>query len=130
VIRAQDLDDSVFRSDRIGRWSAYSAWAVVTWSLVELPVEIGLARTSPDVLALVLSKLILAILVCLMLRKMAWARYLFLLLCALSVLAIAPRLWTEYKVFPFAFVLSLGELILKLLALALIGASLFRRSAD
>jgi hypothetical protein len=82
---------------------------VCIWSLLELPWEIGPSGSSGQIAALLISKVVLIGLALLVLRRRSGARYVFLLLCGMSMFALAWSLPAEYeRSFSFA-VLSTVE---------------------
>ncbi|MGG1948253.1 hypothetical protein AB1286_26170 [Trinickia sp. NRRL B-1857] len=83
------------------------------WALVELPVEYWSAADDLERAALAASTLIWLAIVFRVLKGGTTARRIFVFLCALGVLAVAPALAAEYADFRLAFWLSLVECAVK-----------------
>lgn len=101
-------------------WVRPFASLVVLWSVLELPWELGAGAETAQLAALGVAKSMLVFVAWRMVKGSAWARYGFLLLCGASILAIAPALPGEYANLPSAFVMSLGECIIKGSALVVV----------
>ncbi|MEM5329214.1 hypothetical protein VSR34_21840 [Paraburkholderia sp. JHI2823] len=96
-----------------GAWTRRLVTFSALWALVELPVAYWNAADDVERAALAASTLIWLAIVFRVLKGGATARGIFVFLCALSVLAVAPALPAEYANFPIAFWLSLVECVVK-----------------
>ncbi|QGZ65302.1 hypothetical protein [Paraburkholderia acidisoli] len=106
------------RRTRRRRPRGATAWLVkasALWALIELPVEFWASQGVTERAALLFSSAVWVSLAWLVLRGNGVARGVFIFLCALGVLAVAPALPAEYSTFPLAFYLSLTECVLKAL---------------
>jgi hypothetical protein len=100
--------------------SALSRLAVIgvwVWSMVELPAELGTDASIVQTFALALSKLCLTLLAGAVLTGSVLARRVFLFICWLSVLAIAPDLPLQFRYDRTGFYLSTIECLMKVLAI-------------
>ena len=70
---------------------------VCIWSLLELPWEMDASGSSEQIAALLVSKVVLIGLAAVVLRGRIGARYVFLLLCLMSMFALAWSLPAEYE---------------------------------
>lgn len=70
---------------------------VCGWSLLEAPLEFEVSNTGAWLPALIVSKLIVVTAGCAAIIHVRFARSVFTLMCAASVLAIAPALPMEFK---------------------------------
>lgn len=96
-----------------GAWTRRLVKFSALWALVELPVAYWSAADDLERAALAVSTLIWLAIVFRVLKGGATARGVFVFLCALSVLAVAPALPAEYANFRLAFWLSLVECVVK-----------------
>lgn len=100
--------------------SAFSRLAVIgvwVWSMVELPAELAADASIVQTFALALSKLCLTLLAGAVLTGSVLARRVFLFICWLSVLAIAPDLPLQFRYDRTGFYLSAVECLMKVLAI-------------
>jgi len=96
--------------------------SVAVWSILELPVELILAQSSPERFASAAGRLIWVALAIGTVVKIRFARAIFLFLCAVSSIVIAQALSIEYESSPLVFSVLVVDLLLKVMAL---GTSLF-----
>ena len=89
---------------------------VCLWSLLELPWEFKAGSGYEEIAALLLSKIILLGLAVFSIRGGRLARYAFLLICLMSVLAVASEIPLEYERSRGLALLSTIECLGKLLA--------------
>jgi hypothetical protein len=98
----------------LARLSVVAVWI---WSMVELPAELTIDASIVQTFALAMSKLCLTALVGMVLMGNAIARKIFLLVCWLSILAIAPDLPLQFHYDRTGFLLSAIECLMKALAI-------------
>ncbi|HVE07582.1 MAG TPA: hypothetical protein VNE00_10050 [Paraburkholderia sp.] len=91
--------------------------AVLVCSLIEAPFEVAAAANGVQAVAVVCSKLLLALLVFFACGRAPLARLIALFVCGASVFAVVPALPGEFRYDPIAFVLSTAECVLKSLAI-------------
>jgi hypothetical protein len=94
--------------------------SVAVWSILELPIELILARSSPERLASVLGRLIWVALAIGTVVKMRFAKAIFLFLCAVSSIVIAEALSMAYESSPLVFSVLVVDLFLKVAALGIL----------
>jgi hypothetical protein len=87
--------------------------ATIFWAFVELPFELFDAQTSTAAALLLIDALLTALVALLTLHGVAWARFVFAVLCATSTTVIILSFATDMRFYPVWFVLSLIELITK-----------------
>jgi hypothetical protein len=91
--------------------------------LIELPVELWVSATWREAVALLCAKILFFVVVLAMTRGARWAVAVFVGICVMSVLAIAPTLPGEFQSFSVGAALSTGEVVIKLLALLIVALS-------
>ncbi|MEX3691337.1 hypothetical protein AB3X91_06715 [Paraburkholderia sp. BR14263] len=96
-----------------GAWTRRLVKFSALWALVELPVAYWSAADDLERAALAASTVIWLAIVVRVLKGGVTARGVFVFLCALSLLAVAPALPAEYANFRIAFWLSLVECAVK-----------------
>lgn len=99
---------------------------VLAWSVVELPWELDASSDVQEVAAIVAAKALLFAIVGFSLRGSRFARYAFLFVCLMSVLAMAPEIPGEYERSRLLAALTAVECIGKLAAFAAVALD-FRR---
>ena len=90
---------------------------VLVCSLVELPFELAACSGKAEVVAVVVSKLLLSILIVCACGPSSLARCIALFVCGVSVLAILPALPDVYRYDPMVFLFSAVECSAKALAM-------------
>ncbi|MEI6001648.1 hypothetical protein H3V53_32140 [Paraburkholderia bengalensis] len=105
------------------RSRALVSLVVFGWALVEIPLELSLAPTFDEQLAILFSKALLGAVVFGAANRVRWTEVVFMLNCILSILAVAPSLPTEMVVLPIAFWFSFVECLLKGIALLIFAFS-------
>lgn len=90
---------------------------VVVWSLAEAPFEIASAATVSEKLVLLSSKAIVGLIALLAGTRIRWAEFVFVFICALSILAIVPGLADEMTISWSVFGWSFAECAIKAFAL-------------
>jgi len=103
---------------------------VSLWSLLELPWEVKAGSGYEEIAALLLSKIILLGLAALSIRGGRIARCAFLLICLMSVLAVASEIPLEYERSRTLAMLSTIECLGKLLAFIAIVLVILRNRAS
>ncbi|CAB3800409.1 hypothetical protein [Pararobbsia alpina] len=98
----------------LGRLGVMGVWV---WSMVELPAELAVDASIVQVAALAFSKLCLTLLAGAVLTGNVLARRVFLFICWLSVLAIAPDLPLQFRYDRTDFLLSAVECLTKVLTI-------------
>ncbi|RKP46549.1 hypothetical protein [Pararobbsia silviterrae] len=101
-------------SSRLAQASVVAVWL---WSMVELPAELTVDASIVQTFALAFSKICLTMLAYAVLTGRSYARRIFLFVCWLSILAIAPDLTLQFRVDRTGFYLSAIECALKGLAI-------------
>ncbi|MEX3943297.1 hypothetical protein AB4Y44_27860 [Paraburkholderia sp. BR10937] len=96
-----------------GRWTRCLVKLSGAWALIELPVEYWGAQDGIERIALTLTAALWLAIISLVLRGSQLARGVFVFLCALGVLAVAPALPAEFASCRLAFCLSLIECAVK-----------------
>jgi hypothetical protein len=91
--------------------------AVLLCSLIEAPFEVAASSSGAQAVAVVCSKLLLALLIFFACGRSSLARLIALFVCGASVLAVVPALPGEFRYDQIAFVLSAAECTLKSLAI-------------
>ncbi len=95
-------------------WAGRSTLAAtIAWAFVELPFELLDAQSSTAAALLLIETLLSTLVALLTLQGVAWARQVFLFLCATTIMAIVSSLATEIRFYPVWSALSLIELITK-----------------
>ncbi|WP_144149047.1 hypothetical protein [Paraburkholderia sp. BCC1884] len=102
----------------LGRWLVLGVIATGIWSLVEAPFEVWGVPWGAEVAACLLSKVLWIGLIALVLLRNRTALLVYGFLSALSVVAVGFSLPAELRIFPLGFALSLGECVLKTVALS------------
>ncbi len=97
-------------SPRIAQAAVIAVWL---WSMVELPAELTVDASIVQTFALALSKICLTLLAYAVLVGRGYARKIFLFVCWLSILAIAPDLPLQFRYDRSGFYLSVIECVLK-----------------
>jgi hypothetical protein len=98
-----------------GRWTRRLVQLSALWALVEFPVEYWGAQDGIERIALSVSTALWLFIIIFVLKGNSVARVVYVFLCALGVLAVAPALPAEYTMFPLAFYLSFVECVVKCL---------------
>jgi hypothetical protein len=98
----------------LGRLAVIAVWV---WSMVELPAELAVDASIVQTFALAFSKLCLTLLAGAVLTGNVLARRVFLFICWLSVLAIAPDLPLQFRYDRTGFYLSAVECLMKVLTI-------------
>jgi hypothetical protein len=102
-----------------GKWAAppravrWLAACVCLWSLMLAPIEAGTTDGSTQMWALITAKLLLLCVGCCAITGIAPLRNVFVFVCAVSVLAVAPALPLMYAVSKMMFALSMVDCGLK-----------------
>lgn len=91
--------------------------AVWIWSMIELPAELTIDASIVQTFALALSKICMTLLAYAVLMGKGYARRIFLFVCWLSILAIAPDLPLQFRYDRPGFMLSAIECLLKILTI-------------
>jgi hypothetical protein len=91
---------------------AFIAFTVL-WSAIELPWELEATQSGMDTAALVFAKVLFIFVAMLTFMNVKWASTVYMVICALSILAISPWLLMELKNFRTAFALSAVEVVAK-----------------
>ncbi|HTJ95266.1 MAG TPA: hypothetical protein VL424_19395 [Pararobbsia sp.] len=97
-------------SPRLAQAAVLAVWL---WSMVELPAELTIDASIVQTFALALSKICLTLLAYAVLLGKGYARKIFLFVCWLSILAIAPDLPLQFRIDRTGFYLSAIECVLK-----------------
>ena len=97
-------------SPRLAQASVIAVWL---WSMIELPAELTVDASIVQTFALALSKICLTLLAYAVLMGKGYARQIFLFVCWLSILAIAPDLPLQFRYDRSGFMLSVIECVLK-----------------
>jgi len=97
----------------VGFWTKIITMTAVVWTLCELPVEILIARTPPEIIVVVIGRALWISLALCALSSVKLARPVFIFFTALWTIVIAYKLPLEYGAFPVGFFLSAVECILK-----------------
>jgi hypothetical protein len=98
----------------LGRIAVIAVWV---WAMVELPAELALDASIVQTFALAFSKLCLTLLAAAVLAGSVFARRVFLFICWVSVLAIAPDLPLQFRYDRTDFYLSAVECLMKVLTI-------------
>jgi hypothetical protein len=95
------------------RFAACSVLLVILWSLIETALELTQTSDGSPAVVVVLSTVAIVTMGSLALFQLRWAKQVFLFICALSILAIAPALCFELTARPAGFFYSLIECAVK-----------------
>jgi hypothetical protein len=98
----------------LGRLAVIAVWI---WAMVELPAELTVDASIVQTFALAFSKLCLTLLAGAVLSGHVLARRVFLFICWLSILAIAPDLPLQFHYDRTGFYLSAVECLIKVLTI-------------
>jgi hypothetical protein len=98
----------------LGRLAVIAVWV---WAMVELPAELAIDASIVQTFALALSKLCLTLLAGAVLTGSVLARRVFLFICWLSILAVAPDLPLQFRYDRTDFYLSAVECLMKVLTI-------------
>ena len=109
--------DGVISGRATPRFAQAAVVAVWIWSMIELPAELAVDASIVQTFALALSKICLTLLVYAVLVGKSLARKVFLFVCWLSVLAIAPDLPLQFRFDRTGFYLSAVECVFKVLTI-------------
>lgn len=91
---------------------AFIAFTVL-WSVAELPWELEATPSGMATAALVFAKLMFVFIATLTFLNVKWASVVYIVICALSILAISPSLLLELKSLRMGFALSVVEVLAK-----------------
>jgi hypothetical protein len=109
------LSPSVGERVTFGNRSAARAFIAFTalWAMVELPWELQATPSGLTTAALIVAKALFVAIALLAFVEVKWASIAFMVICALSVFAISPSIFMEFKNFHAGFILSSVELLTK-----------------
>src|SRR5476649_379081 len=102
-------DSSTKLTQSVGFWTKIVTMTSVVWTLCELPVEMLIARTIPEIMMVLIGRALWITLALFALGNMKWARPTFVFFTGLSTIVIAYKLPLEYGTFPVGFYLSAVE---------------------
>jgi hypothetical protein len=83
------------------------------WSVAELPCELEATPSGMATAALIFAKLLFIFIAALTFLNVKWASFVYIAICALSILAISPSLLLELKSLRIGFALSAVEVLAK-----------------
>ena len=93
--------------------------SVAIWSILELPIELILARSTVEGFAATVGRLIWIALALATTFKLRFSQAIFLFLCAVSSIVVIQTLPIVYKSSPLVFGVLVVDLLLKVLTLAI-----------